>query len=381
MSAASILAIALATAAAAKAPERGDVRRGWVVFVSKACIRCHATWGYGGEIGPDLGRTRAGGLSDAELAATVWSNIPRMWGKMKEERIPHVPIDQAEMRNLFAYLSFVRALDAPGDPETGRRLLREKSCTLCHTVTDAKGATAPDLRRWARYRNPAVWAKLMFDHAPKMIQAMRARGLLPPRLEASDLVHIVSYVRSVAASGEAELLEPGDTIAGERLFHERKCVLCHSVRGAGGTSGPALGFPGWATSFTGVAVKVWNRVGGMREEMRKMRIEAPVLTPQEMAHVIAWLFAATYSDDPGSPARGARLLGEKGCTRCHQGAVAQPLRRFAGQATAATLAHALWKHGPVMLEAMRGMGIRWPTFTGDEMRDLIAVLNAPPDQE
>jgi hypothetical protein len=34
-------------------------------------------------------------------------------------------------------------------------------------------------------------------------------------------------------------------------------------------------------------------------------------------------------------------------------------------------------HGPTMLERMRDLGVRWPSLSGDEMRDLVAALNAP----
>lgn len=360
----------------ASAP-RGDVRRGSAVFIAKSCARCHSIWGHGGEIGPDLGRTRAGALTDSELAAALWNHVPRMWGKMREEKIPHVAIGEGEMVDLFAYLSFVRALDEPGDPDTGRLLLARKRCGTCHAVDDLEGKTAPDLRRWARYRNPAVWAKLMFDHAPRMMQEMARLDITPPSLDARELVHIVSYIRSLSASGEAELLDPGDASRGEAIFHQRGCNRCHAVRGKGGRVGPDLGRRAWVTSFTGVAIAQWKHAAGMRAAMTERGIAAPELTSQEMAHVIVYLFSAAYADDPGSPRRGAALFEQKGCAACHDGGVGPSLGGYRGRATPVRLAHDLWKHGPAMLERMRDRGIRWPSFTGTELRDLIAALNAP----
>jgi cytochrome c2 len=365
-------------AGAAPAPgPRGDVRRGSAVFIAKSCARCHSIWGHGGEIGPDLGRTRAGALTDSELAAAMWNHVPRMWGKMQEERIPHVAIAEAEMADLFAYLSFVRALDEPGDPDTGRLLLGQKRCGTCHALEDREGRTAPDLRRWARHRNPAVWAKLMFDHAPRMIEEMRRRGIPPPSLDARELVHVVSYIRSLSATDEAELLDPGDGVAGERIFRERRCGECHAVRGKGGRVGPDLGRRGWVTSFTGVAIAQWRHAAGMRTAMAERGIRAPTLTSQEMAHVVVYLFSAAYADDPGSPRRGAEVFEAKGCASCHTTGVGPALEQYRGRATPVTLACDLWKHGPAMLERMRERGVRWPSFGGDEMRHLIAFLNAP----
>jgi cytochrome c2 len=356
---------------------RGDVRRGAGVFIAKACVRCHAIWGQGGEVGPDLGRTRAGGLTDSELAAAMWNHVPRMWGKMQEEGIPHVAIAEREMADLFVYLSFVRALDEPGNPDAGRQLLQDKQCGRCHAVEDRTGRTAPDLRRWARYRNPAVWAKLMYEHAPRMMQEMRRRGIEPPSLEPRDLVQIVSYIRSLSASGEAELLDPGDPVEGERIFRQRRCLECHSVRGKGGKVGPDLGRRGWVTSFTGVAIAQWRHAEGMRAAMAIRGIQTPALTSQEMAHVIVYLFSAAYADDPGSPRRGAEIFKEKGCALCHQTGAGPSLERYRGRAIPSTLAQALWMHGPAMLERMRDLGVRWPSLSGEEMRDLLAALNAP----
>jgi mono/diheme cytochrome c family protein len=206
---------------------------------------------------------------------------------------------------------------------------------------------------------------------------MRRRGIQPPSLEPRELVQIVSYIRSLSASEEGELLDPGDPVGGESIFRQRRCIECHSVRGKGGKVGPDLGRRGWVTSFTGVAIAQWRHAEGMRAAMASRGIETPTLTSQEMAHVIVYLFSAAYADDPGSPRRGAEVFKEKGCALCHQTGAGPSLERYRGRATPSTLAQALWMHGPAMLERMRDLGVRWPSLSGEEMRDLLAALNAP----
>jgi mono/diheme cytochrome c family protein len=129
-----------------------------------------------------------------------------------------------------------------------------------------------------------------------------------------------------------------------------------------------------------VAIAQWRHAAGMRAAMAARGIEAPTLTSQEMAHVIVYLFAASYADDPGSPRRGAEIFRDKGCAQCHEQGAAPPLDRYRGNASPAKLAQALWMHGPTMLERMRDLGVRWPSFTGEEMRHLVAALNAPAPQ-
>ncbi len=90
-----------------------------------------------------------------------------------------------------------------------------------------------------------------------------------------------------------------------------------------------------------------------------------------------YLFSAAYADEPGSASRGAEIFAQKGCASCHAAGAAPSLDRYRGRATPVALARDLWMHGPAMLERMRERGVRWPSFTGDEMRHLLAALNAP----
>ena len=71
----------------------GDAEHGWRLFREKGCIRCHAVWGEGGDIGPDLGRTHTlGHINAGQLAGIMWNHVPRMWEKMEEGGIRLTPI-------------------------------------------------------------------------------------------------------------------------------------------------------------------------------------------------------------------------------------------------------------------------------------------------
>ena len=60
-------------------------------------------------------------------------------------------------------------------------------------------------------------------------------GIQRPRLvarEAGDLAGFLDSLNYFDAPGNAE--------AGKRVFAEKRCIVCHTVRGAGGVIGPNL---------------------------------------------------------------------------------------------------------------------------------------------
>jgi putative heme-binding domain-containing protein len=57
-------------------------------------------------------------------------------------------------------------------------------------------------------------------------------------LDERELKQVSAYVRSLGRTEAASL--PGDPLKGKVLFEKGDCAKCHTVRGQGGTLGPAL---------------------------------------------------------------------------------------------------------------------------------------------
>jgi cytochrome c2 len=172
---------------------------------------------------------------------------------------------------------------------------------------------------------------------------------------------------------------PQDPLAGSRVFGTRGCVKCHAVNGIGGRIGPDLGRIARPRSFYDLAAAMWNHLPRMTDRMHQLGITRPYLDVGEAGDLIGFLYTLNYFDAPGDAAAGRRLFTDKRCIACHQvegvGGVIGPnldfLRPFRSPIYVAT---AMWNHGPQMMEAMAARKIQRPTFTGGELRDLIAFV-------
>lgn len=170
-----------------------------------------------------------------------------------------------------------------------------------------------------------------------------------------------------------------DPLAGSRVFGAKGCVKCHSINGVGGKVGPDLARRLRPRSFYDVATAMWNHLPRMADRMKRLGITRPQLTAQEAGDLVGFLFTLHYFDPPGNVAAGRQLFSEKKCIVCHQvggtgGVVGPNLDSLKQFASPIYVASAMWNHGPAMAEAMKAKGVERPTFTAQELRDLIAFL-------
>ncbi|MGI9102636.1 MAG: c-type cytochrome [Terriglobales bacterium] len=354
----------------------GDPKAGMRAFFDKGCARCHSALGEGGRSAPDLARAPSGHLGSAELLAAMWNHAPEMWDKMRIEGVAPPKFVEADMANLFAFLYSVRSLDEPGDAVRGRALLQQKQCLRCHGVGAEGGRRAPDLLKWAAYRNPVSWIQAMWNHAPAMQLVMAAGGVPWPVFDGNDVPDIIAYIRKSAPDGgKPTYLHPADPEAGRKMFHEKGCATCHAI--GGGRTAPDLRSRALPRTLGQFAADMWNHAPAMRASMQAQNIARPQFTNKEMADLIAYLFAERYFDQAGNAERGARLFQAKGCAGCHAKGGAGP--DLGGASFSPIhLATVLWNHGPLMFQSMQQRQVAWPRFQPGEMVDIIEFLGSKP---
>jgi cytochrome c2 len=193
---------------------------------------------------------------------------------------------------------------------------------------------------------------------------------------------LLAFARGASDPGPDRLLLSADPDRGWKLFREKSCAACHSVKDETGRVGPQLG-PGRELPATIVqlAGTMWNHSEAMSRAMRERGLTRPSFDGQEMADLVAFLYSIWDTEPGGSPRLGEVLYAGRGCDRCHgvraEGTESGPALRGRGKTfTSISFAAALWRHGPRAYGRARQDGQGWPELAEGDVGDLITFLNS-----
>jgi cytochrome c2 len=180
--------------------EPGSPRRGREIFTSKGCIACHAIAGAGGRGGPDLGvRGRELVGSVAAIAGLMWNHSQGMAAEFRRRGIAPVTFSGQEMADVIAYLYFVNYANVRGNRTRGAQLFLEK-CSVCHSTGGGR-RIGPDLAAVPQLDEPIAIFAAMWNHAPRMEQELRKRGLAWPRLAPGDAADLTAFLTGRRSAG------------------------------------------------------------------------------------------------------------------------------------------------------------------------------------
>lgn len=364
----------------------GTPRTGAKLFERKGCARCHSVNGAGGRLAPDLGSERPSSGPD-QLVTAMWNHAPRMWDRIREEQVAYPSMNPQEMAHLFAYLYTARYVGEPGVVDEGRRVFEKKGCVGCHAPQATGDRKAPDLSTRTAASSLVGWTQAMWNHAPAMETAMREAGVAWPKFEGAEMSDLLAYLREGRFVGGAGDLLPADPDRGKKLFEEKSCATCHSLRGEPGRMGPQLQsrgqLPPTVVRFAGA---MWNHSPQMWRAMRARGVKRPVFREREMADLVAFLYSLSYYEPGGSPRVGEMLFEGRACSLCHGpgglGTSDAPGLRGRGKSfNSIGLAAALWRHGPGMYKRAQDLGLPWPTLAETDVGDLMTFLNTSPEKD
>jgi mono/diheme cytochrome c family protein len=143
---------------------------------------------------------------------------------MRVRGIARPTFKPGELRDLMAYIGAAARRDEPlhvipGNPEDGRRLFAEKRCVNCHS-----GGPGPDLAERRLHGSTLEFAAAMWNKAPGMTAAMKARGIPVVQLQPAEMADILAYLYSVRYVGLA-----GDPRRGVVVAAAKGCLGCHAL--------------------------------------------------------------------------------------------------------------------------------------------------------
>ena len=315
---------------------------------------------------------------------------------VEEEGSAWPRLSDAEMDDLLAYLYYLNYFDKPGDFGRGEKIFRGKGCISCHAVGEQGGEVGPTLDPYGEQASPIAMVAAMWNHGPNMSLKMKELSIPEPQFEGTDVADLLAYIRgvTVTSGSRREFVVPGNTSKGLELFGKAGCGGCHSVRGEGGdeegdgSGAPDLGDVDLQLGVSELAGVMWNHGPIMWKRMKERDLKLVTFTPNEMSHLIAYLYFINYYSETGTPEKGKKVYEDKGCVSCHpeDGTTVGPgpeLAKSEATERPVQFAAALWNHAPGMLKRSEDNAIVWPDISGAEMRDLYAYLaqqNAPESQ-
>jgi mono/diheme cytochrome c family protein len=315
--------------------------------------------------------------------------------RLRREFLLWMAIAGAALFALFMILRIQRdttanrfAIAVSAKPAEGSAVFREKGCARCHDSKDGE-QLGPPLRERAASLPQLVTA--MWNHAPRMYEAMHQAKLPYPTLTYAETGQLVAYLYLTGYSDA-----PGDPERGRQLFASKQCVRCHAGDGQGGA--PPVQQLGKADSPITWTQTLWNHAAAMESRMRRMNIAWPHFQANELRDLFAYVrqqdgrSGVEIPVPAADPDRGWQVFQAKYCINCHalkkanspvvvttSGPAQRPVGPVLGSdgklpPTFSQFGEAMLNHFPDMDRAMRSIGQAPPTFESQEMVDLAVFL-------
>lgn len=266
--------------------EPGNASRGRNLFESRNCVRCHAPspQGSGGAPPPSAFPRN---ISPIYLAKSLWNHGPSMWSAMSRLGIPWPKFEGTEMMDLVAYLKETgrsgsgSGYGAPGNPNEGGKVFREKGCPQCHGGKDGGAPNLADPSLGLQESLTETVSRL-WNHAPKMFARVSEIQMKVPEFTEREMADLVAYIYFLNYFDS-----PPDLAAGRKLFVEKQCAACHSLGGGIQGAGPDLSVSQKAAME--MVAAMWNHTPFMQSVMREREIAWPHFEKGELNNLLGYI--------------------------------------------------------------------------------------------
>lgn len=267
----------------------GNADAGRRLFTSKQCVSCHQVAGRGGAVGPPLDRLKTY-ASPIGLAAAMWNHGVAMTGTMEQKGVTRPTFNARELIDLIAFINRASPTAPigplyvlPGRAAEGGRLLIDKRCVECHSIS-GKGEGALNLVDRGANKSLTEFAAGMWNKLPAMTGQMRKRSITVPALRPEEMADIVAYLYSVRyfAAG-------GDSRNGVILATYKGCLTCHGLYSEPGKPASDLTRSQAIVTPPGSLSALWNHSFIADPRPAPQQTPWPTFTGREMADLMTYL--------------------------------------------------------------------------------------------
>lgn len=270
--------------------EPGNEYRGRKLLRTKECMKCHKFSGVGGEVGPDIGRIKEY-MSPLLLAEALWNHGPQMTELFDKQKIKRPEFAGNEIIDVaVAVRSYMSPTRVPteafslGDALRGERLIDHKGCKDCHAIRGVGGNVGPDFAKLELDCSVTAIAGRMWNHGPKMWEAMRDKGIAVPTFAKGEMADVIAYIYGLKLTDVQ-----GDATRGREVVETKRCLSCHSLQGQGTGAARDLAASRSLDAPLGMVTAMWNHAPAMQQMIGEKRLQWPKFADGEMAHLYAYL--------------------------------------------------------------------------------------------
>ena len=283
------------------------------------------------------------------------------------------------LRTALVFLLLVSGLAAqqlPKNPLAGREVFEKEGCMNCHAVDGAGGKVGPDFGKQVFPGNAYDLLSKMWNHSQEMLLVMARTRTERPHFTSRDFRQLGDFLYFIRYLGQ-----PGNASMGRKLFVSKSCIECHSV-GKPVRGKIALDSMKIYVSPVRLAQAMWNHSTLMHRRGTARGVRIPTFSDNQFADLTAYIRSASslrsgeeiYSY-PGNPVRGEQLFKEKGCYYCHaEKPIGPKVNRINTDRSVTEIAGIMWNHSEKMAAAMKTLKRPFPSFSGDQMADVISYL-------
>ena len=272
--------------------EPGNTYEGKNLISEKGCSTCHSIGADGGSVGPPFDSFQKYN-SPVFLAQALWNHGPAMDSELKKASLSPPTFYKNDLSDLNAYIKIASQSNSsseifmsPGNPQKGGQLFKEKGCYSCHAIDGSGGDTGPDLAEKDWGYSASEIAGILLNHSLSMYDYMETNDLDWPQFNDNEFADIIAYLYFLGFTDKL-----GDPIAGELVFENKSCSLCHNLADNGSKTSPDLTKTTKLISGIDMALIMWNHAPIMEKKASEKVLSWPTLDGKEMADLYAYILS------------------------------------------------------------------------------------------